>query len=116
MFTISIFPDQQYFIALYLSLFDQPSKALPMLAPLLQRTKNPPISIVYTHEFLRPKSNEEYALDIVRFVSQLSDLSDGVSVSSSLQSVIMESSLLTEVRHNLTHKGMVSNDIVKLCR
>jgi hypothetical protein len=56
------------------------------------------------------------SLSIIRFVSQLSDVSEGVSVSSSLFNVIGESQLLTELRHNLTHKAMVKGKIIEVAK
>lgn len=116
MFTISIFSSPEEFIALYTSLFDKVDSSVSTLENMMKRTKNPPISIIYTCQLLKKKSIEEYSLDIVRFISQLSDLSDGTSVSHSLQNVIDESSLLTEVRHSLTHKVKVEGYIIQICR
>ena len=53
---------------------------------------------------------------MIRFVSQLADLSSGVSVGSSLQGVLDESSFLTELRHSLTHKTMVKGTVLVLAR
>ena len=95
MFGISVFRSPEHFIGLALGLTINPSAAVGQLNELANRTKNPPISIIYTRAFLQNKSDEEHGLDIVRFISQLSDLSEGVSVASSLRDVIGESSLLT---------------------
>lgn len=53
---------------------------------------------------------------MIRFVSQLADLSPGVSMSSSLYNILNESGFLTELRHNLTHKTMVKGTILQLAR
>jgi hypothetical protein len=47
-------------------------------------------------------------------LSQLSDISEGVSMSSSLNNVIDESSFLTELRHNLTHKANIKGKILQM--
>jgi hypothetical protein len=65
---------------------------------------------------MRDKTEEELSLDVIRFVSQLADLSPGVSMSSSLYNVLKESSFLTELRHSLTHKTMVKGSILQLAR
>lgn len=116
MFGISIFKDPEHFVALALSIFNNKHRAIKQLEDLLHRTKNPPISIIYTLEFLRDKSSQEHSLDIIRFISQLSDLSEGYSVSTSLRDVIGESSFLTEIRHNLTHKTMVSKELIDVSK
>ncbi len=53
-------------------------------------------------------------MDIIRFVSQLADVSPGVSMNSSLHGILSESSFLTELRHSLTHKTMVKGTILLL--
>lgn len=102
-------------MALALSLFDQPEKGLAELELLLRRSRAPPISVVYTYELLRPKEAQSYALDLVRFVSQLADLSEGSSVSESV-SMLGEGSFLSEIRHSLTHRYMPSEEIILLAR
>lgn len=80
----------------------------------MHRTKSPPLALTYTYHFLTDKTEEELSLDVIRFVSQLADLSQGVSMSSSLQGILSESSFLTELRHSLTHKTMVKGSILQL--
>lgn len=63
-------------------------KFLEHLEKLLHRTKSPPLALTYTYHFLKDKSEEEVSLDVIRFVSQLSDLSSGVSMASSLQGIL----------------------------
>jgi len=81
----------------------------------LRRCRNPPISAVYTYELLIPKPIASYALDVVRFVSQLADLSKGASISESV-GILKEGSLLSEIRHSLTHKQMVGDTMISLAR
>lgn len=67
-------------MALTLSLFHKPTQGLKELGRLLRRSKNPPLSAQYTYELLSDKSTAAYGLDIVRFISQLADLSQGTSI------------------------------------
>jgi len=89
---------------------------LNTIEKILHRTKSPPIAINYTYQFLKDKTEEELSLDVIRFVSQLADLSPGVSMSSSLYNILRESGFLTELRHSLTHKTMVKGSILQLAR
>lgn len=82
----------------------------------MHRTKSPPLAITYTFHFLKDKNEEELSLDVIRFVSQLADVSSGVSMSSSLHGLLTESAFLTELRHSLTHKAMVKGSILFLSR
>jgi len=61
---------------------------LKALEKMLHRTKSPPIAVTYTYHFLRDKTEDELSLDVIRFVSQLADLSPGVSMSSSLHNIL----------------------------
>lgn len=81
-------------MALALSLFDKPRQGLAELEVCLRRCRNPPISAVYTYELLMEKPMASYALDVVRFVSQLADLSKGSSISESV-GILKEGSLLS---------------------
>jgi hypothetical protein len=101
---------------LYLGIKVQTELFLKHLEKLMHRTKSPPLALTYTHHFLKDKSEEELSLDIIRFVSQLADLSTGVSMASSLHGILEESSFLTELRHNLTHKTMVKGSILSLAK
>lgn len=103
-------------IALHLGMRTQTAKFLAYAEKLLQRTKSPPIAITYTYHFLKDKTEEELSLDVIRFISQLADISQGVSMSSSLNGILTESSFLTELRHSLTHKTMVKGTILLLSR
>ncbi len=82
----------------------------------MQRTKSPPIAITYTYHFLKDKTEEELSLDVIRFISQLADISQGISMSTSLHGILTESSFLTELRHSLTHKTMVKGSILQLSK
>ena len=86
------------------------------LEEALRRTKSPPLAVTYTYHFLKDKSEEELSLDVIRFISQLADVSPGVSMSGSLHGILSESAFLTELRHNLTHKTMVKGNILLLGR
>jgi protein involved in ribonucleotide reduction len=87
-FGISVFSEPEEFIALYLGMKRQTGMFLEYIEKLLQRTKSPPIAITYTYHFLRDKTEEELSLDVIRFISQLADLSQGVSMSSSLKWIL----------------------------
>lgn len=103
-------------IALHLGMRTLTARFLTYAEKLLQRTKSPPIAITYTYHFLKDKTEEELSLDVIRFISQLADISQGVSMSSSLNGILGESSFLTELRHSLTHKTMVKGTILLLSK
>ena len=63
-------------------------KFLSFLHHALKRTKSPPLAVTYTYLFLMQKNQEELSLDILRFISQLADLSPGVSMSGSLHNIL----------------------------
>jgi len=115
-FGVSLFKEPEEFVALHLGLKTHTHACLSFLERLLHRTKSPPLAITYTYHFLKDKTEEELSLDIIRFVSQLADVSPGVSMNSSLQDILSESSFLTELRHSLTHKTMVKGTILLLGR
>lgn len=115
-FGISIFQEPEQFVALYLGVQTHPQLFTEQIERLLHRTKSPPLAVTYTYHFLKDKSEEELSLDVIRFVSQLADLSPGVSMASSLQGILTEGTFLTELRHNLTHKNMVKGSILSLAR
>jgi hypothetical protein len=75
-------------VALYLGLRVDVPRFLERLSVLLHRTKSPPLALTYTYHFLVDKTEEELSLDVIRFVSQLADLSQGVSMSSSLHGIL----------------------------
>lgn len=83
---------------------------------MLSRLKNPPISALHTVDLLKSTNPENQSLELIRFLSQLSDISEGTSMSTSLKGIISESSFLTEVRHSLTHKVKVNDDVVGVAR
>jgi hypothetical protein len=115
-FNIGLFKEPEVFIALHLGMNRKREQFLAWLETALQRTRSPPIALSFTYQLLREKTEEELSLDLIRFISQLSDLSPGVSMSSSLYGVLSESSFLTELRHNLTHKTMVKGAVLQLAR
>jgi hypothetical protein len=115
-FGLALFQQPEEFIALHLGINIHLKAFAEHLEQLLQRSKSPPLALVYTCRFLRDKSEEELSLDVVRFVSQLADVSPGVSMSGSLHGILTESAFLTELRHNLTHKTMVKGSILALAR
>ncbi len=61
---------------------------LDHLERVLHRTKSPPLALTYTFHFLSDKTEEELSLDVIRFVSQLADVSPGVSMGSSLHGIL----------------------------
>lgn len=113
-FGIGLFQEPEEFVALYLGLKKDTPRFLERLEGLLQRTKSPPLALTFTYHFLSDKTEEELSLDVIRFISQLADLSQGVSMSSSLHGILGESGFLTELRHSLTHKTMVKGSILQL--
>jgi hypothetical protein len=87
-FGISLFSQPEEMVALYLGMRTATGKFLEHVEKLLQRTKSPPIAITYTYHFLKDKTEEELSLDVIRFISQLADISQGVSMSSSLNGIL----------------------------
>lgn len=51
-FGISIFPTPEDVIALCIGLFNKRDQSIKYINSLLFRTKNPPLSIIYTAKFL----------------------------------------------------------------
>lgn len=55
---------------------------------MLSRIKNPPISALHTVDILKSTSPENQGLELIRYLSQLSDISEGTSMSTSLKGII----------------------------
>ena len=115
-FGISLFREPEEMIAIYLGMKDNVDSFLKHIETVMHRTKSPPLAVIYTYQFMKDKTEEELSLDVIRFISQLADLSPGVSMSGSLHNVLAETAFLTELRHNLTHKTMVKGNILSLGR
>lgn len=86
------------------------------LEKLQSRSKHVPLAITYTLEFMKAANEAELSLTLIRFISQLADVSAGVSMASSLHYVLDDSSLLTEIRHSLTHKAKANGEILSMSR